>query len=900
MKSITKSTLIATFAAMTLAACGGGGGGNSNASGNNGSSAANYTVSGAVTGLNGGVLVLNNNGGDAITVNANGSFAFPTTMSGNASYSVTVASQPRGQMCTVSNASGAGMVSNVSNVAVICSTISYSVAGVVSGLAAGQRVTLQNNGADAQTISANGSFAFATPVAANGSYAITVTSNPAGQVCTVSNGSGSGVTANVNNVAVTCSTDTYTISGTVSGLAANEQVTLLNNGAEPQIVTANGAFSFAVPVVFNSSYAVTVGTQPTGQACTVSNATGAGVVANIGNVAVQCSTSKYTVSGTVSGLASGQQVSLNDNGSDALTINANGNFSFATPIAFNGSYAVTVGTQPTGQICTVTNATGAGMVANISNVTVNCATTTYTISGTIVGLNANQQVTLLNNGANPITVTGSGSFTFTTPVVAGGNYLVTVGTQPTMQTCTPFYSSGGPVKGNITSVVLACSMDVLQISGSVSGLNSGEQVTLNLNGASPLTLTANGAFSFGNAIVSGSNYTVTVGTQPVGETCIVSNGSGSNAMSNIGNVGVACSASTETVLYSFQPGVGSSADAQLPFGSIVQGTDGNFYGTTTDGGAHGDGAVFKITPAGTESRLWSFAGGSDGVVPFSGLTTGSDGNFYGMTANGGTYGHGIIYKLTPSGTETVLYSFGAVTNDGNQPRGSLTLGSDGSFYGMTNLGGANGNGVVFKITPAGSYTLLYSFGTGSDAQNPVGTLVQYTDGNFYGVTNSGGTNGHGAMFMITPSGTESVLYSFGSSGDGTSPSDQLQIGADGNFYGTCSTGGANGHGTVFKITPGGTETTLYSFGSGTDGQQPISSPLLAPDGNFYGVTYAGGTHGDGTIYKITPTGTETVLWSFGGSGDGEWPTSGLILGSDGHFYGITNGGGSGMGTLFRY
>ena len=186
---------------------------------------------------------------------------------------------------------------------------------------------------------------------------------------------------------------TYTIGGSISGLSG--QVTLLNNGADPLIVKANGSFTFATPVANNGSYAVTVGTQPTGQTCTVTSGSGAGVVANITNVSVVCSTITYTIGGSISGLNG--QVTLLNNGADALIVKANGSFTFATPIAYNGSYAVTVGTQPTGQTCSIANNTGSGtnVIGNINNVSVVCSATTYSISGTVTGLVG--QVTLFNN-----------------------------------------------------------------------------------------------------------------------------------------------------------------------------------------------------------------------------------------------------------------------------------------------------------------------------------------------------------------------------------------------------------------------------------------------------------------------------------------------------------------------
>ena len=246
----------------------------------------------------------------------------------------------------------------------------YTIGGSISGLSG--QVTLLNNGADPLIVKANGSFTFATPVANNGSYAVTVGTQPTGQTCTVTSGSGAGVVANITNVSVVCSTITYTIGGSISGL--NGQVTLLNNGADALIVKANGSFTFATPIAYNGSYAVTVGTQPTGQTCSIANNTGSGtnVIGNINNVSVVCSATTYSLSGT--GLVG--QVTLFNNLADAKTITANGAFTFPTPIANGGSYLVTVGTQPTGQVCSVALGSGINVTANVSTVSVTCATAT--------------------------------------------------------------------------------------------------------------------------------------------------------------------------------------------------------------------------------------------------------------------------------------------------------------------------------------------------------------------------------------------------------------------------------------------------------------------------------------------------------------------------------------------
>ena len=273
-----------------------------------------------------------------------------------------------------------------------------------------------------------------------------------------------------------------------------------------------------------------------------------------------------------------------------------------------------------------------------------------------------------------------------------------------------------------------------------------------------------------------------------------------------------------------------------PQSSLVRGTDGNFYGTTYEGGASGFGTVFKITPSGTLTSLHSFQGPfSDGASPQARLIQSTDGNFYGTTAAGGSIGLGTVFKITPSGTLTILHSFSG--SDGGLPLSELVRGSDGNFYGTTSQVGANGLGTVFKITPAGTLTTLNSFAQGGSS--PYGGLVQASDGNFYGTTTAGGTSsnclgGCGIVFKMTPSGTMTTLHNFNGT-DGSRPEASMLKASDGNLYGTTFEGGANNLGTVFKITLGGSLTTLHSFDS-SEGYQPAAPLVQGNDGNFDGTT----------------------------------------------------------------
>ena len=441
------------------------------------------------------------------------------------------------------------------------------------------------------------------------------------------------------------------------------------------------------------------------------------------------------------------------------------------------------------------------------------------------------------------------------------------------------------------------------IGGKVAGLASGESVVLNNNGANALTVTANGAFTFPVPSAAGANYAVTVATQPLGQSCVAGSASGSDVAANITGVTISCTAATETVLHSFAYG---PADGGSPTASLTTGPDGNFYGVTSGGGANGTGTVFSSTPAGVVTILHSFGSGQDGMFPESTLLLAADGNFYGTTNEGGANSMGTIFKISPAGVETVVYSFSGGA-DGSAPSSGLIEGSDGNFYGTTVQGGTNNAGTVYKLTPAGVESVIHTFGSGQDGAQPLAGLVAGNDGNFYGTTFEGGAyNNAGTVFKITPAGVETVLHSFGSGQDASTPEAALVLGSDGNFFGTTSFGGIytvgmGAAGTVFKITPAGVETVLHSFGNGTDGVNPFSGLVAGSDGNFYGTTSAGGVSFLGVLFKITPSGAETVLYSFATGSDAQKPSNTLAIGKDGYIYGLTSYGGvSSGGTMFRF
>jgi len=420
-------------------------------------------------------------------------------------------------------------------------------------------------------------------------------------------------------------------------------------------------------------------------------------------------------------------------------------------------------------------------------------------------------------------------------------------------------------------------------------------------------------------------------------------------------------AGQETVLYSFTGG----ADGGGPFAGVILDAAGNLYGTTAFGGAAGYGVVYKVGTTGEETVLYSFTGGADGGTPYAGVILDAAGNLYGTAAQGGTANKGVVYKLDTAGQERVLYNFtggvdganpnagvirdsagnlygttvyGGVANagvvyelytsgslysysfkgdaDGSEPIAGVIGDSAGNLYGTTVYGGAADAGVVYKLSAAGQETVLYTFTGGADGAFPQAGVIQDSSGNLYGTTSAGGAvgavcgityvSGCGVVFKVDPSGQETVLYTFTGGADGSNPYAGVIRDSAGNLYGTTEWGGASNAGVVYKLDTSGHETVLYSFTGGADGGYPAAGVILDSAGNLYGTTACGGTGnvgnpvcedsgqgvGDGVVFKVNPSGQETVLHSFAGYPDGDGPTAGVIQDAAGNLYGTTQYGGS--------
>jgi uncharacterized repeat protein (TIGR03803 family) len=358
-------------------------------------------------------------------------------------------------------------------------------------------------------------------------------------------------------------------------------------------------------------------------------------------------------------------------------------------------------------------------------------------------------------------------------------------------------------------------------------------------------------------------------------------------------------AQTPTTIYNFTSAAGNVA-VPTAYGVTVQGRDGNLYSATGSGGANSAGGIYVVTPAGTLTTIYSFPGSYVGCQ--AGLALGNDGNFYGDCFGHGTFGYGLLYKVTPAGVYTELHDFSNTGGDGGQPNGPPVAAKDGNLYGTTQLGGANGNGTIYKIAPNGAVTIFYSFLGGAGGSTPNASLIQGTDGNLYGSTSAGGTNGSGTIFKITTKGKLTVLHAFNFT-DGTAPDSALVQGTDGNFYGATFQGGTNNFGVVFKITASGKFTLLHNFDVNTDGSYCFAAMVQGTDGNFYGTTNDYQSTQD-TIYKVSLKGVYSVVYQFDGTSStlGFSPANALVQNTNGLLYGATSfsasGGTGGEGTIY--
>ncbi|MBV8977482.1 MAG: hypothetical protein JOZ13_08895 [Alphaproteobacteria bacterium] len=355
-------------------------------------------------------------------------------------------------------------------------------------------------------------------------------------------------------------------------------------------------------------------------------------------------------------------------------------------------------------------------------------------------------------------------------------------------------------------------------------------------------------------------------------------------------------AAKDTILYTFKGG----KDGGQPYGNLLRDANGNLFGTTYSGGRYNFGTVYKLAPDGTETVLWHF-GLSDGAYPRAGMIADAQGDFYGTTTGGGADFDGTVFELKSNGHRVVLWQFTGGT-DGRVPETALVRDDQGNLYGTTSTGGGDGNGsgVVFEVASSGQFSVLYTFTGGADGGNPYGRLLRDSNGNLFGTTFTGGANGLGTVFELTSDGQESVLHSFDAS-EGAQPLAGLIVDGKGNFIGSASTDGATGHGSIFKLAPSGDFSVLWACQGGLGGSSPTSDLIQDASGKFYGTTRLGGKPdvNGGVVFKLTPSGKQTVLHRFGGGKDGMSP-HGVIMDDAGNLYGVTDAGGKfGAGVVYE-
>jgi uncharacterized repeat protein (TIGR03803 family) len=521
-------------------------------------------------------------------------------------------------------------------------------------------------------------------------------------------------------------------------------------------------------------------------------------------------------------------------------------------------------------------------------------------SGTVFQLGTHGELTTLysftgaDDGSNPqdaLVLASDGNFYGTTST-GGTNYYGTVFKIGAKNGLTSLYSfTGGFDGGNVSSGLVQASDGYLYGTTYNGGTNGDGTV---------FQISTNGALISLYSFLGGAD-----GANPMAGLVQGSDGNlyGTTQYGSTNFAGTVFQITTHGSLTGryFFPG---GNDGSSPEDGLVQGSDGNFYGTTTDGGidffrGEGYGTVFQISSNGTLTSLYTFTGGNDGAYPEAGLIAGSDGEFYGTTFDAGSNGFGTLFQISTGGTLSSLHSFTG-GNDGAYLVAGLLQGADGNFYGTTYEGGMSNSGTVFQYSPDGVLSNLYSFTGGNDGGFPEAGLVQSGDGNFFGTTYEGGTSNSGTVFQFSAHGELTTLYSFTGGDDGANPQGAMVLGSDGNFYGTTSEGGSNYSGTVFQIGTKSGLTSLYSFTGFNDGANPVAGLVQGSDGELYGTTEYGSTNDNGTVFKISTNGVLTTLYSFTGGNDGGYPQAALVQGKDGSFYGTTEyGGQGGDGTVFR-
>jgi hypothetical protein len=664
------------------------------------------TLSGSVSGLKATGLVLAN-GGKTVSVGSGAaSFTFGAVLSSGGTYAVTVQTQPANETCSVASGAGTTGTANVANVVVTCAKQAFPLGGSVEGLTTSGLVLA--NGSDMVAVAANATtFTFPSLVAAGSSYAVTISTQPTGLACSIAKGTSTMPASDVTTVAVTCTDQPFTLGGTISGLTTSGLV--LINDSDTRMVSANATtFTMPTAVDFGSSYTLIVHTQPTGLTCSFSSSghaapsSGTMPANNVTNVALVCSPQSYALGGTVSGLTSGTLTLANGSGSDTVNVTANGAFQLPADVAYGSTYAVTVQTQPAGQTCTVSNGTGPMPANAVTNVTVTCAATTYTIGGSVSGLTTTGLV-LQNNGADNTSIAATATqFSMNTAVANASAYDITVLTQPTGQACQVANGSNTVVSANVTSVQVSCQNQLTYTTpGSYtwtvpSGVTSITVVAIGGGGAGGNAPNATGG--------SGAEVTSVLAVQAGDTVAIYVGGGGGSGLEGGGGGGLTYVGDGPS---NFIIAGGGGGGGGGPFEDGAGGNAGSpgSSGSGGGGGGGGGGAGSNGSggSAGSSGGSTSPFGGTAGSLFIDTFTSGSgSGGLGGGDESGSTGGTGISSTVGSGGAGGLGFGAGGggggYGGGGGGGWGAFGPGSGGGGGGGST--GPNGTTTV-NIAPAG-------------------------------------------------------------------------------------------------------------------------------------------------------------------------------------------------------
>jgi 6-phosphogluconolactonase (cycloisomerase 2 family) len=673
----------------------------------------------------------------------------------------------------------------------------YTVSGTITGLIQGRTVVLADNGATPKNFTASGTYTYTGAIPTGTAYAITVQTQPIGQTCTVSHGSGTIGSANVVNVAVSCTANPYTVSVTATNLAGGQTVMVQDNGGDNLNITANGTLNtFATPVNSGSSYAVTVGTQPTGQHCAITNGSGTIVAANVVNVVVNCN-NQYSVGGHIFGLLPGTSVVLVNNNASPATFTANGLQTFTGAISTGTTYDITVQTQPLGQTCTVNNASGTIGGANVANVVVGCTGNPYTVSVTASGLASGQTVVLQNNGGDNLSIAANGTLTpFATAVTSGRSYAVTVHTQPSGQNCAIGSGSGQIAAANVVNVIVDCN-NQYNVGVTLTGLPFGSSITLQ-NSGDNLTLLTNETANFATPLSLNQSYSVSISSQAPNQTCNFASGSNTGTITANVTIAIDCPhfayvtnhADSSVSIYSINNTTGVLTEqtafspvtggATTPYGialspdlSFVYVVGGGVFGYSSDPATGALSALnggvgytagntpwtIAFNPLGTYAYVANFAGNT--VSEFTADPIG--GALTGPTASPSTGSLPFTVTVAPNGR----FAYVANSNQGAGGNSISVYSIDGSGA-LSEISGSpftvDPNSADSEVTPAITIdpTSSFAFVVGNNTQR-LYILAIGSDGSLSPVSGSPFTaGGNPSWAAVHPNGQFAYVANFGS------------------------------------------------------------------------------------------------------------------------------------------